>query len=178
MDRQLRQFNAGGKDAAFFKLALWWVLQNSGFSSFLAPSRVRVSLLRLFGAQIGKRLVIRRGVKIHFPWNLSIGDDSWIGEGVWIINHVQISIGSNVCVSQDSIISSGSHDIYSPSLQYKHAPIEIKDGAWLCLRSTVLPGVVVGRNSIVSAGEVLRKSLPDNCLYIENMVRPINYLTE
>ena len=139
---------------------------------------MRIFLLRIFGAKIGDNVIIRRGVRVHFPWNLTVGSDTWIGEQTWFINHVQITIGSNVCISQGVIFSSGSHDIYSPSLAYKHEPIEVKDGAWVCLRATVLAGVTVGTNSVVSAGEVLRKALPDSSLYIENSVRPINYARE
>jgi putative colanic acid biosynthesis acetyltransferase WcaF len=174
MDRSLADFrgSSGVRKSRFY---LWWGFQNSLFANFATPNQFRVFLLRLFGASIGSRVIIRRGVRVHFPWNLTVGDDTWIGEQAWFINHVPITIGSNVCISQGTILTSGSHDMYSASLDYKHAPIEVRDGAWICLRATVLAGVSVGTNSVVSAGEVLRESLPDNSLYIENSVRPIEY---
>jgi putative colanic acid biosynthesis acetyltransferase WcaF len=117
---------------------------------------------------------IRRGVKVHFPWNLEIGDDCWIGEEVWIINHEKIRIGSNVCISQSSIVCSGSHDYLSATLEYAHKPIEIKDGAWICLDAKVLPGVTIGECSVVSAGEVVRKSIPDYSMLVGGEIRPID----
>ena len=160
------------------QIIFWWIIQNTIFTWFATPNQVRILILRFFGASVGSKIIVRRGVRIHFPWNLTVGNSSWIGERAWLINHAPILIGANVCISQDAIVSSGSHDMYSPTLEYKHASIEIKDVAWLCLRSTVLAGVTVGLNSVVSAGEVLRKSIPDNSLYIENAVRPINYSNE
>ena len=133
----------------------------------------RQLLLRLFGASIGSGVSIRRGVRVHFPWNLEIGDDCWIGEEVWFINHEKITIGSNVCISQRSIICSGGHDYRSASLEYAHKPVVIKDGAWVCLDAKVLPGVTIGECSVVSAGEIARKSLPDYSMLVGGQVRPI-----
>jgi putative colanic acid biosynthesis acetyltransferase WcaF len=119
---------------------------------------------------MGNGVFIRRGVRIHFPWNLEIGDDCWIGEEVWFINHEKITIGSNVCISQRSIICSGGHDYRSASLEYAHKPIEIKDGAWVCLDAKVLPGVTIGESSVISAGEVVRKSVPNFSLLVGGQI--------
>lgn len=123
---------------------------------------------------MGRRVLIRRGVGVHFPWNLEIGDDCWIGEEVWFINHEKVSIGSNVCISQRAIICSGGHDYRSASLEYAHKPIVIKDGAWICLDAKVLPGVTIGECCVVSAGEIVRKSLPNYSMLVVGKVRPIN----
>lgn len=157
-----------------FRIALWFIIQNTIFKSAFTPCLVRIILLRFFGGVVGKRVLIRRGVKIHFPWNLIIGDDCWIGEEVWIINHANIVIGSNVCISQRSIICSGGHDYKSSSLQYDHKAIKIEDGVWICLDAKVLPGVTIGECSVVSAGEVVRKSLPDYSMLIDCRIRPID----
>lgn len=122
---------------------------------------------------MGRGVIIRRGIRVHFPWNLEIGDDSWIGEEVWFINHEKVIIGSDVCISQRSIICSGSHDYQSASLEYKHKPVEIKQGAWVCLDAKVLPGVTIGECSVVSAGEIAQQSLPNHSMLIHGQVRKI-----
>ncbi len=155
-------------------LAIWFPVQHVIFKSSILPSNFRPIILRAFGAALGKRLIIRRGVRIHSPWNLEIGDDCWIGEEVWFINHEKVTIGSNVCISQRSIVCSGGHDFRSVSLEYAHKPIEIKDGAWICLDSKVLAGVTIGECSVVSAGEVVRKSLPDYSMLVGGQIRPID----
>ena len=157
-----------------FRLLVWYVVQHLFLKTMLLTNNSKSSVLRFFGAAIGRNVLIRRGVRIHFPWNLEIGDDCWIGEEVWFINHEKIKIGSNVCISQRSIICSGGHDYRSASLEYAHKPIEIKDGAWICLDAKVLPGVTIGECSVVSAGEVVRKSLPDYSILLDGEVRQID----
>ena len=156
------------------KLVLWILVRKVLTVSGTDFGWFSVLLLRVFGAEIGRSVVWRCGVKIHFPWNLEIGDDCWIGEDVWFINHEKVKIGSNVCISQRSIICSGGHDYRSASLEYAHKPIEIKDGAWVCLDAKVLPGVTIGECSVVSAGEIVRKSVPDYSMLIAGEIRPIN----
>ena len=175
MQRRLREFSVGAGFTLRTKilLGIWFPFQHLIFKSSFLPSPLRPLLLRIFGGSIGQRVFIRRGVKVHFPWNLEIGDDCWIGEEVWFINHEKIRIGSNVCISQSSTICSGGHDYRSASLEYAHKPIEIKDGAWLCLDAKVLPGVTIGECSVVSAGEIVRKSLPDYSMLVDGQVRKI-----
>jgi putative colanic acid biosynthesis acetyltransferase WcaF len=155
-------------------LGIWFPLQHMLFKSSLFPSKLRPLTLRLFGASVGDGVLIRRGVRVHLPWNIEIGNNCWIGEEVWFINHEKISIGSDVCISQRSIICSGGHDYRSASLAYAHKPVLIKDGAWVCLDAKVLPGVTIGECSVVSAGEIARKSLPDFSMLVGGQVRPID----
>jgi putative colanic acid biosynthesis acetyltransferase WcaF len=156
------------------RIALWFIVQHLVFKGTFTPLSLRPTLLRIFGSSIGRRVFIRRGVKIHFPWNLEIGDDCWIGEEVWFINHEKVKIGSNVCISQRSIICSGGHDYRSASLEYAHKPIEIKEGAWVCLDAKILPGMTIGECSVVSAGEIVRKSVPDYSMFFAGEIRPID----
>lgn len=173
MKRSLRNFKSI-RDFNLITFAFWWVISNIIFANAFTPSSFRPIILRIFGAKVGTRVTIRRGVRVHFPWNLDIGDDCWIGEEVWFINHEKMSIGSNVCISQRSIICSGGHDYRSASLEYAHKPVVIKDGAWVCLDAKVLPGVTIGECSVVSAGEIVRKSLPDYSMLVGGYVRPID----
>lgn len=168
--------NSSSKKGIKWRIRSWsWAFINrTYFSSIFCPNALRCMLLRFWGAKIGSNLVIRRGIRIYFPWKLIIGDDCWIGEEVWFINHEIVVIGSNVCISQRSIICTGGHDYRSASLEYSHKPIEIKDGAWVCLDAKVLPGVTIGECSIVSAGEIARKSVPDYSMLVGGEIRQID----
>jgi len=176
MKRDLSEFKA--KNSRSFKLqhVCWWFVQNLIFKTFWFPSKARVITLRLFGAKIGQQVLIRRGVRVHFPEMLTIGDNSWIGEDVWFINHEVIDIGSNVCVSQSAVICSSGHNFRTSSLDYKHSDIQICDGAWICLRATILAGGKVGVNSVVSAGEVFAGDLKDEHIFVNGIEKPIGHL--
>jgi putative colanic acid biosynthesis acetyltransferase WcaF len=174
VNRRLRAYKGShlslGKKIA---MGFWLFCQFLIFRITFLPSEIRLQLLRIFGASVGSGVLIRRGVRVHFPWNLEIGDDCWIGEEVWFINHEKVTLGSNVCISQRSIICSGGHDYRSTSLENAHKPIWIKDGAWVCLDAKVLPGVTIGECSVISAGEVVRKSVPNFSLLLGGHIRPI-----
>jgi len=117
-------------------------------------------LLRWFGAQVGQNVIIRSKVRVHWPWKLSIGDDCWIGEGAWLLNLEPIVIENDVCISQEALLCTGSHEHKSQTFDFKNSAIRIGDGAWIAARATILPGVAVGTCSVVASGTVLRKDLP------------------
>jgi putative colanic acid biosynthesis acetyltransferase WcaF len=173
MTRTLKNFK-GKRSFNFAAFSFWWLISKLFFANSFTPSSLRPVILRIFGAKVGTGVGIRRGVRVHFPWNLVIGDHTWIGEEVWFINHEKVTIGSNVCISQRSIICSGGHNYRSASLEYAHKPIEIKDGAWVCLDAKVLPGMTIGECSVVSAGEVVRKSIPDFSMLVGGEIHPID----
>jgi putative colanic acid biosynthesis acetyltransferase WcaF len=172
MQRALENFQSR-REFNLLTFSFWWLISKVFFSRAFTPSYLKTLILRIFGARVGTGVIIRRGVRVHFPWNLEIGNDCWIGEEVWFINHEKITLGSNVCISQRSIICSGGHDYRSASLEYAHKPVRIKDGAWVCLDAKVLPGVTIGECSVVSAGEIARKSLPDYSMLMDGQIREI-----
>ena len=119
------------------------------------PAGLRIAILRAFGATIGSGVNLRHGVRIHWPWKLTVGNDSWIGERVWILNLEPVTVGADVCVSQDVLLCTGSHDHRSPTFEFDNAPIRIEDGAWVAARATVLRGVTVGADSVVGAAALV-----------------------
>jgi putative colanic acid biosynthesis acetyltransferase WcaF len=117
-------------------------------------SSLKVSLLRMFGAKIGKGVVVKPGVNIKFPWKLNIGDHSWIGEAVWIDNLDEIVIGSNVVLSQGCLLLSGSHDHRKETFDFLSAAIVLEDGVWICAKAVVLGGTTCRSHSILTANSV------------------------
>lgn len=162
MPRDLSAFTLTGYDKGRGKAvqALWFATMNLVFRMWFCPARFRCTLLRWFGAEIGSGVFIRHHVRVLWPWKLTIGDNSWIGEGAWLLNLEQITIGANVCVSQESLLCTGSHDFTSTDFRYRNAPIVVRDGAWIAARAIVLAGVTVGECAVVSAGTVLGNNLP------------------
>jgi len=148
-----RGFNPG---ASFVKRALWYMVNAVFFDSYLLTNHaVKSALLVLFGGSVGKGVVIKPKVKIKYPWNLTVGDNVWIGEGAWIDNLVKVAIGDDVCVSQGACVMTGSHDYKKPAFDLIVKPVIIGDGAWIGAKAIVCPGVTVGSHGVVTAGSVL-----------------------
>jgi putative colanic acid biosynthesis acetyltransferase WcaF len=137
-------------------------------------SRVRAATLRAFGARIGSNVIMRPRLRVKFPWNLDVGDNCWIGEGVWIHNQSFVTIGDNAVVSQEAFITTGSHDIYE-SMDLIVKPVVVRRGAWVTTRCIVLQGVEVGENAILTPGSVANKSLPPNSIWGGN---PAKFIRE
>lgn len=155
--------------AGNFKNILWYFCNILFVKCSLQPlSVINVRLLRLFGAKIGKGVVIKPGVNIKYPWNLSIGDYSWIGENVWIDNLAKVKIGNNVCVSQGAMLLCGNHDYKRPTFDLMVKPIVIEDGAWVGAQSTVCPGVTMHLHSVLAVGSIASKDLMPYSIYRGN----------
>lgn len=130
---------------------MWKLASGLLTSRWWCPMPLRVGLLRRFGAVIGENVVFRHEVKVHWPWKLVVGDNSWIGEETWILNLEPVTIGSDVCISQGVLLCTGSHDRSSPTFEFDNAPIVVEDGAWVAARATVLRGCRIGADSVVGA---------------------------
>ena len=165
---RLSAFDGSGfnKGAGFLKIALWYFV-NALFvrPSFIPFMGFKVFILRLFGAKIGKGICLKPCVLIKFPWNLVIGDDCWIGEKVWIDNLDKVTIGNNVCISQDAMLLTGNHDYTISSMPYRNGPIVIEDGSWVGAKSIVCSGVTVHENAILTVGSIATKDMEANGIY-------------
>lgn len=135
---------------------LWHVVSHLIFQTWWFPGRLRPRLLRLFGARVADGVVIRQGVRIHWPWRLTVAAPAWIGQGAWIMNLADVVIERDVCVSQEAMLCTGSHDRNDVAFEHANAPIHLQRGAWVCARAVVLPGTTVGDHAVIAAGAVAR----------------------
>ncbi len=148
------------KGRSIWVQALWYFFGLPVLRSYFIPvSAIKCTVLRLFGAKIGKGVYIKPGVRVKFPWYLSVGDFCWLGEDLWIDNLAEVRIGSNVCVSQGAYFCTGNHDWTTPNMKLFRRPIVVEEGSWVGARATLCPGVVIGTGSIVAAGSVVSKSI-------------------
>lgn len=140
---------------------LWWCVQATLFRA--SPQILygwRRFLLRLFGARIGRGVLIRPSAKIVFPWKLAIGDYSWIGDEVVLYSLGEIEIGRNSVISQRSYICAGSHDAESMSFAILAPPVRIGSECWIATDVFVNGGVSIGEGTVVGARSTVLHDLP------------------
>lgn len=116
-------------------------------------------VLRCFGARIGAHVNTYSSTRVYFPWNLTVGDWSAIGENVLIYNLGRVQIGQKVTISHGAHLCAGTHDYRKPDLPLLKIPIEVGDQAWICADAFLGPGVVVGEGSVVGARAVAMKDV-------------------
>lgn len=125
-------------------------------------------MLKWFGARVGKGVVIKPGVNIKYPWRLSIGDYSWIGERSWIDNLGHVSIGAHCCLSQGSMLLCGNHDYKKPTFDLLIQPINLEDGVWIGAKAIVTPGVTCRSHSVLAVNSVAIGNLEAYSIYQGN----------
>ena len=159
-------YNPGASAAKRF---LWHYINGLFFNSPLFPiNSLKISLLRLFGAKVGKGVVIKPSVNIKYPWFLQIGDHTWIGEQVWIDNLNWVNIGSHCCLSQGAMLLTGNHNYKTPTFDLMVSPITLEDGVWIGAKSIVCPNITCYNHAVLQAGGVATKNLLANKIYAGN----------
>ena len=176
---QLKGYTVGDFDrgAPRWKEALWVFVKFLFFqTAWPWPSALRGSLLRLFGARVGERVVIRGNVNVTYPWRLTLGDDVWIGEEVMILSLAPVVIESSVCVSQRAFLCTGSHDFRSPGFDLVTKGITVRAGSWIAAQAFIGPGVEIGAGSMVCAGSVVSDAVPPRTIVRGNPAQAVKQL--
>lgn len=151
------------------KRTVWYFVNLLIFKSGIFPFySLKTFLLRMFGAKIGKGVVIKPNVNIKYPWLLEISDYCWIGENVWIDNLDKVFIGSNVCISQGALLLCGNHDFSKTHFDLIVNPIILEDGVWVGAKSIVCGGVTLYSHSVLSVSSVATTSMEAYGIYRGN----------
>ena len=155
--------------SSIIKRVLWLVLGSAFLNSYWpSPIFFKIGLLKCFGAKIGNGVVIKPKVNIKYPWLLEIGDDCWIGEGVWIDNLAKVWLHNNVCLSQGSMLLTGNHDYSLKTFDLKIGEILLENGVWIGARSIVCPAITCKDHSVLAVGSVASKNLDSYGIYKGN----------
>jgi putative colanic acid biosynthesis acetyltransferase WcaF len=153
---------------------LWWLVQATLFHT--SPQVCfgwRRFLLRLFGARIGRGVHIRPSAEITYPWKVSIGDNSWIGDGAILYSLSDITIGSDTVISQYCYLCAGSHDPQSLTFDQIGKPLVIGSECWLATDVFVAPGISIGDATIVGARSTVLHDLPAAMVCYGYPARPV-----
>ena len=163
-----RYDNSWYKPGPGAKRATWYLVDWLFFKSPFPLSGIKVRLLRAFGATIGEGVVIKPFASVKYPWFLTIGNHTWIGEKVWIDNLTDVHIGSHVCLSQGAFLLTGNHNFKLETFDLMVGPIVLEDGVWIGARAIVCPGVTCRSHSILSVASVASKDLEPYGVYTGN----------
>lgn len=159
-------FYSPGKN--IFVRFIWYICNAILLKSSLPGSFWRRRLLKLFGAKIGKKVVIKPCVNIKYPWKLEIGDYSWIGEQVWIDNLGCVKTGAHCCLSQGALLLCGNHNYKKQTFDLIVGDITLEDGVWIGAKATVTGNTLCESHSVLTAGSIASKQLQAYGIYTGN----------
>ena len=148
-----------GRSSLF--IMVWWLVQAIAFPLSLHNfNSFRCWLLRLFGAKIGRGVIIRPTARFTYPWKVKIGDYSWIGDDVVFYSIDRIEIGCHTVISQKSYLCTASHNFSDANFPTTTYPILIGNGVWLATDCFVAPGVMIGANAVIGARSNVLRNIP------------------
>lgn len=164
----------GFRERPAFVVQFWWLIQSTLFA--WSPQFMygwRRFLLRLFGAHIGEKVLVRPSVRVTYPWKLSVGDYAWIGDQVELYTLGEIKIGSHVVISQRSYLCTGGHDLSKIAFDIYAHPIVVHDQAWVASDVFIAPGVTIGRGCVVGVRSTVLHDLPAGKICYGSPAAPI-----
>lgn len=153
---------------------LWWLVYAALFRT--SPQFLygwRRFLLRLFGANIGKKVIIRPTARITYPWKVSIGNYSWIGDDVVLYSLGNITIGENTVISQRSYICTGTHDYNSHDFRIYAEDIDVGSKCWLATDVYIAPGITIEDGVVVGARSSVFSNLEAQKIYVGSPAKSI-----
>lgn len=122
---------------------------------------IRRFFYSLAGIKIGKGSTIHMGARFYNPANIKIGEDSIIGEGVVLDGRGELSIGNHVAIASDVMIYNAEHDIHDEYFSPRIEKVTIHDYVFIGPRAIILPGITLGKGSVVAAGAVVTKDVSE-----------------
>lgn len=164
----------GARGRNRFLVQIWYIVNSTLFA--FSPQFMniwRIILLRIFGAKIGKGVIVRSSVVVTYPWKLVIEDNSWIGENVTLYNLDNIHIGKNVVVSQQSYLCTGSHSYEKFDFPLITKPILINDEVWIAADVFIFLGVEIGKGCVVGSRSSVYNNLPEMAVCIGNPAKKV-----
>lgn len=138
-------------------------------------------LLHQLVGQLGQRCIVVAPFYCDYGWNIRMGSDVFFNHGCVILDGAPVSFGDHVFVAPYCGFYTAGHPLdveqRNAGLEYAY-PITVEDDVWIGANVTVLPGVTIGRGSVIAAGSVVNRDIPAGVVAAGNPCRVIRPITE
>jgi len=150
--------------------------------NFTRPSEVkkREKILTKLFAEMGANCYIEPPLHANWGKHTHLGDHVYANFNLTLVDDTHIYIGNYVMIGPNVTIATAGHPI-NPALRKKAAqfniPVKIGNNVWIGANCVILPGVTIGENSVIGAGSIVTKNIPENVIAVGNpchILREIN----
>ena len=137
-------------------------------------------LHKLFG-HAGENIWIEPPLRVAYGKNVHIGNNFYANFNLVLVDDIEIFIGNNVMIAPNVAITVTGHPVH-PTLRKNGEqfsfPVKIEDDVWIGSNVVILPGVTIGRNSVIGAGSVVTKDIPENVVAVGNPCKVLREITD
>lgn len=147
------------------------------------PSDVdkRAEIMRQLFGSVGKDAWIEPPIRLAYGSHIHIGDSFYANFNLVIVDDVDVSIGNHVIIAPNVMISTTGHpvdpDLRRPANLFSF-PVTIEDDVWIGAGAIILPGITIGKNSVIGAGSVVTKNIPANVVAVGNPCRVLRTISD
>lgn len=128
---------------------------------YIPVHTIRRFFYKLAGVKIGRGSSVHTGARFYNPGNISIGEDSIIGENCVLDGRDKLKIGDHVDIASEVMIYNAQHDINDPDFSPVNKPVLVHDYVFIGPRAIILPGVSIARGAVIAAGAVVTKNVDE-----------------
>ncbi|OOM77056.1 sugar O-acetyltransferase [Clostridium sp. BL-8] len=159
--------------------------------NFIAIVKEKENIINELLEKVGSNVKIDTPFYCDYGRNISIGDNVIININCTFIDCNKIEIGNNVLIASNVQIYTATHPVKVEERLLKDwkessgqaffrtyaLSVKIEDNVWVGGGVIILPGVTIGKNSVIGAGSVVTKDIPENCVAVGNPCRVIKKLS-
>lgn len=180
-------FDGKDKELAEMTLRTKRLLVKLNTTDFADAKQKEVILRDMLG-RVGKNVHVDIDFRCEYGKNIFVGDKVIINMNCTFVDNNRIEIGNNVLIASNVQIYTATHSTKvkertmqdwdeSKAICNTYAlPVKIEDNVWIGGGAILLPGVTIGKNSVVGAGSVVTRSIPPNCVAVGNPCKVIKYV--
>lgn len=149
----------------------------------LKPSLVseQEKIIRQLFGKTGKQFCVTAPFWRDYGRNIEIGENFYTNHNCVILDGAKVTFGDNVFIAPNCTFSTAGHPLdveqRNQGLEYAY-PITVRDNVWFGASVTVLPGVTIGSNTVIGAGSLVNRDIPDGVIAVGNPCRVLRKITE
>ena len=141
----------------------------------------RLKLMKELFGSMGENVWMEPPIRMAYGANTTIGNNVYINFNLTIVDDYKVTIGNNVMFGPNVTIAVTSHPVH-PKRRLEGGmfalPVVIEDDVWIGSGAIIVPGVTIKKGSVIGAGSVVTKDVPENVIAVGNPCKVLRQITE